>query len=181
MLNTKLPLTLRAASLSVTISCKFAASISMLKYIITTMAKLYADSADNITVPTPHRHESFNYRLLLLSRKLLNSVTNLRNGTVLYIRQIARKYYKILQNTYFCIVANTSDDRTVTSFTTWSRDWLGWCDVSDRSKKIFEHSCGPKCCIKDRSIKSGLIQGATRVGWGKKTTLRNFLHFSNWI
>jgi len=53
------------------------------------MAKLYADSADNITVPTPHRHESFNYRSLLLSRKLLNSITNLRNGTVLYIMQIA--------------------------------------------------------------------------------------------
>ena len=69
---------------------------------------------------------------LIRNQVTINSVTNLRNGTVLYKADST----KILQITYFCIVANTSDDGTVTSFTTWSRDWLRWSDVSDRSKKI---------------------------------------------
>jgi len=29
--------------------------------------------------------------------------------------------------------------------------------------KKFEHSCGPKCCVKDRSIKIASIQGTTTI------------------
>jgi len=39
-------------------------SISMFKYIIATTVKVYADSADNITVPTLHRRKSSNYQSL---------------------------------------------------------------------------------------------------------------------
>jgi len=45
--------------------------------------------------------------------------------------------------------------------------------------KKLERSCGPKCCVKDRSIKSGSIQGATTIAtrpWSFREQQRNSVH-----
>jgi len=50
-----------------------------------------------------------------------------------------------------------------------------WGPVGRRFRPIqrkFERSCGPVCCVKDRSIKSGSIQGATTIATRPRSPLQ---------
>jgi len=96
-------------------------------------------------VPTPHMHRSFSYRSPLLSRKYLHSHIS---EMVLYIRQIARKCYKITYSGMGTAILKTAKQRLRTPLTCCQQplrySHLQWT-VSQHSSEISCYNSASGC------------------------------------